>query len=108
MTRKEAVRLASRAFALYLIVWGLTDVTYLPQVFFAFHHYSDSVFVPHGYSWTYYRIDATFYIVRIVGLFAIAAWLLRSGDGVENFFFPADKLHPPEATMEDLPHHNAD
>ena len=100
MTRKDAVLLASRAFALYLIVWGLTDITILPQVLFEFHR---SLLGSSG--WTYYRIDATFYLVRIVGLFVTARWLLKSGQGVQNFLLP--DTEPNIAELE-LPHHNAD
>lgn len=91
MTRKEAVLLVSRGFALYLIVWGLTEVTILPQVLFEFHR---SLLGSSG--WTYYRIDATFYLVRIVGLFVAAGWLLKAGQGVQNFLLPETDLNVAE------------
>lgn len=102
MTRKDAVLLASRAFALYSIVWGLTDVTILPQVLFDLHRSLIG-----SSTWTYYRIDATFYLVRIVGLFAAAVWLLKAGQGIQNFLLPETRLNVTEPT-DPSPHHNAD
>lgn len=84
MTKKEGMLLASRALALYLLCWGFSDITYLPQeLLSARHHYGS-----HDYWLTYYSIELTFRIVRIVGLFAAALWLYSCGKPVESFFFP--------------------
>ena len=39
MSRKDAVVLASRTLATLLIVWTLTDVSYLPEYLHSFLHY---------------------------------------------------------------------
>ena len=90
MTKREAVVLASRALALYLICWALSDVTHLPQVVFSFRHHS-SVLVTHDYWWNYYRIELTFYLVRIVALFVTAGWLIKPGEGIYRYFFPSEQ-----------------
>jgi hypothetical protein len=88
MTKKEGVLLASRAFALYLVFWGLSDVTYLPQNLLSLRYH----YAAHGYWLTYYCIEFTFRVVRIIALFAAANWLYTSGKRVEGFFFPPEEL----------------
>lgn len=84
MTKKEGVLLASRALTLYLLCWGLSDLTYLPQeLLSARHHYGT-----HDYWLTYYCIELSFRTVRIIALFAAAMWLYSCGKQVEAFFFP--------------------
>jgi hypothetical protein len=39
MTKKEAVRLASRTLALLLVVWALSDLSYIPTTAFSLSHY---------------------------------------------------------------------
>jgi hypothetical protein len=86
MTKKEGILLASRALTLYLLCWGLSDLTYLPQeLLSARHHYA-----AHDYWLTYYAFELTFRIIRIVALFAAAMWLYSCGKQVESFFFPRD------------------
>ena len=99
MTKREAILIASRAFALYLICWALTDVTYLPQTFFSLHHRS-SALITHDYLWTYYRLEATSLLVRIAALLVTATWLLKGNKGVENFFLPAKVVNAPEQTEQ--------
>src|SRR3954464_10380643 len=56
MTKKEGILLASRALTLYLLCWGLSDLTYLPQeLLSARHHYA-----AHDYWLTYYVFELTF------------------------------------------------
>ena len=88
MTRKEAVLLASRALALYLVCWGLTEVTFIPQVLLSLRH---SLALASGgytrYTRAYDSVALTFYVVRAVALFATAGWLYKCGSRVEGFFF---------------------
>lgn len=92
MTKKEGVLLASRALALYLLCWGLSDLTYVPQEFLSARYR----FGTHGYLLTYNIIELTFRIIRIVALFAAAMWLYSCGKQVEGFFFP----HQAEASEQ--------
>jgi hypothetical protein len=91
MTRREGLFLASRAFALYLLCWGLSDVTYLPQVLLSVKHHS-SVLLSEDYWSRYYLADLAFHILRIVALFTTAGWLYRCGPRVESYFFPPEKV----------------
>jgi hypothetical protein len=95
LTKKEAVMLASRAFALYLICWGLSDVTYLPQLALDLqrHWRHSSVLMP-DYWWTYYRVGMVIHLVRILALFAAAGWLLKCGKRVQVFFLPSEQTEP--------------
>jgi hypothetical protein len=92
MTKRDAVVLASRALALYLICWGLNEVTILPQVVLQFRHHGAAA--THDYLWNYYRVDLTFYVVRIVALFVAAEWLIKSGEGVHRYFLPGQDATP--------------
>jgi hypothetical protein len=89
MTRKEAVQLASRALALYLACWGLSDLTFLPESLISIHHHYDSLTGP-NYWVAYYGLASIFRLVRIVALFAGASWLYKGRKGVQEFFFPLE------------------
>lgn len=91
MTKKEAVVLASRALALYLICWGLSDVTYLPQVLLDIHHHwhHSSVLVNEigpDYYLRYHEVQLALYLVRISALLFVARWLIRHSDSVYRYF----------------------
>lgn len=96
MTRKDAVLLASRALALYLLCWGLSDLSYLPQRFLSLGHHSLAL-IGHDYAATYYALEFAFGIVRIVALFAVASWLYRCSESVQALFLPSNEtLNPAE------------
>jgi hypothetical protein len=98
MTKRDAVVLASRALALYLICWGLNELTILPQVIFQFRHHGSTA--AHDYLWNYYRIELTFYIVRTVALFIAAEWLIKCGPGVHKYFLPSAGGSQPADVIE--------
>ena len=87
MTRKEAVQLASRALALYLACWGLSDMTYLPENIISIRHHYNSLAGP-DYWVEYYGLAIIFRLVRMMALFAGASWLYKGGKQIEKFFFP--------------------
>jgi hypothetical protein len=98
MTRKEGVLLASRALSVYLLCWGLSDVTYLPQYLLSVGHHSVAL-IGHDYWSTYYSLGFAFHVVRIIALFAAASWFYRCGARVQGFFFPSEE--PDESTKTD-------
>jgi hypothetical protein len=49
MTKRDAVVLASRALALYLICWALSDITHLPQIILEFRHHGTAA--AHDFGW---------------------------------------------------------
>jgi hypothetical protein len=87
MTRQEGILLASRGFGLYLTVWGSVEVTYLPQALMSLLHHSFTASY-HDYWFAYYGLSLSLHLVRLIGLFVAARWLLKSGDNVAQFFFP--------------------
>lgn len=89
MTKREAVVLASRAVALYLICWAVSDITHLPQEIMSFRHHGTAA--AHDWLWSVYRVELTFYVVRIVALFVTAEWLIKCGDGVYRYFLPLER-----------------
>jgi hypothetical protein len=90
MTRREGLLLASRAFALYLLCWGLSEVSYLPQRIVLLRHHTSVLTSPTWSLSTYDVVGLSFHMVRIVALFATASWLCRGGKGVETFLLPTD------------------
>lgn len=94
MTRRDAALLASRALALYLIAWALSDLTHLPQSVVSLRHHA-SVLFTNDY-WAYYdTIGFCFLLLRITALFLAAAWLYRCGPGVEAYFLATADVAPP-------------
>ncbi len=90
MTRKEAVVLASRALALYLICWGLSEVVSLPQILLDIHHHwrhtSVLTEISPDYLLTYHEVQLAAYLVRTAALFVTARWLMKHTDSVFRYF----------------------
>ena len=94
MSRKEAVLLITRTISVYLLIWALTDLTYIPQNFFALaDHASLTAIVSENYLRNYDLIYLAFRFIRIVALFAAANWFHSCGTKGEHFFFPFDTDH---------------
>src|SRR5262249_52779333 len=87
MTKREAILLASRGFGLYLTVWGLVELTYLPSSLMSFLHHSLTAGY-HDYLFAYYGLSLSLHLVRMLGLLVAARWLLKSGNSVAQFFDP--------------------
>lgn len=88
MSTKEAVTIASRALAVYLLFWLLSDVTYLPSNLFSLWHHRN---VLGATEWTTYLRDSevislSFRLLRMVALFFAVQWFYRSGPGVQGYF----------------------
>jgi hypothetical protein len=91
MSRKDGVVLASRTLAVLLTVWGLTEVSVLPEILNSFVHYlnlqpsptSNVDYLRHDH-----LISLGFLITRIAGSFLMAAWLFKCGPEVEELLLP--------------------
>ena len=93
MTKQEGILFARRGFGLYLTVWGLVELTYVPSALMSFlHHLLTAGY--HDYLFAYYGLSLSLHAVRLVGLFVAARWLLKSGDGVAQFFCPGSEVAP--------------
>jgi len=88
MSTQEAVRIVSRAVAIYFLAWALSDISYLPQMIYSFFHYVNSAgaFGTSAYYRDHDSIMLAFHAVRIVVLFIAAQWFYRGGPSVHNFF----------------------
>lgn len=98
MSREEAVVVASRTLAVLLMVWALTDVSYLPGYVYAFLHYWN-VELPSPTATQYYRhselISLGFLVVRIIGYATLARWLFNGGAEVAELLLPSVSAEEP-------------
>jgi hypothetical protein len=88
VTKKDLVVVASRAFAMYLIIWALSDLSYVPIDVFAAKHYSA---LPGEYLDKYHHMLVYHRLAMIVALFLAAAWFYRGGPVLERFFSSSDE-----------------
>jgi len=92
MSRKEAAVLASRTLALLLVVWVLTEVSYLPEYMHSFVHHlrQESVLATaHSYLYWYYLLRLGSLVVRLVGYSLAARWLFKGGPKVVELVVPS-------------------
>jgi hypothetical protein len=88
VTKKDLAVVASRAFAMYLIIWALSDLSYVSIDVFAAKHYSA---LPGEYLYKYHRMILYHRLAMIVALFLAAAWFYKCGPVVERFFSSSDE-----------------
>jgi hypothetical protein len=92
MSREEAIVLASRTLAVLLMVWALTDLSYLPGSVHTFLHYAN-VELSSASATQYYRhadfISLSFLVVRIIGFSLLARWLFKGGPEVVALLLPS-------------------
>jgi len=85
MSKREAILIVSRAVALYLFVWALDDLTYLPGRFLLIRHWA-------GEAWhSYDMINLEFTIFRAVALLGAALLFYECGPRVEAFLLPEER-----------------
>jgi hypothetical protein len=88
VSTKEAVTIASRALAVYLLFWFLSDLTYLPSNLFSLWHHRNMLGAT---EWTTYLrnsevISLSFRLARMVALFFAVQWFYRSGPAIQQYF----------------------
>ena len=91
MSRKDAVVLAGRTWALLLTVWALTEASYLPASLHSFLRYIDQgpgASTAIQYWRHYYLITLSFIVTRMVGFALLARWLFKGGPEVEDLLSP--------------------
>ena len=88
MSRKEFVFVVSRWFAILLGIWGLVDVSYVPERLFSLSHFMNerSALSGHNYQSDYYLIATAFLFARALALFYAAGWFWRCGPRVQALF----------------------
>jgi hypothetical protein len=85
VTKKDLVVVASRAFAMYLIIWALSDLSMVSIDLFSVKHYSA---LPNEYLDKYYYMLLYRRLAMIVVLFPGAVWFYRCGPVLERCFSP--------------------
>jgi hypothetical protein len=88
VTKKDLVVVASRAFAMYLIIWALTDLSYVSIDVFATKYYSA---LPGEYLYKYHRMLLYHRLAMIIVLFLAATWFYKCGPVIERFFSSPDE-----------------
>lgn len=100
ISRKDAVVLASRTLATLLIVWALSDSSYLPErVHSLLHFLNREPTSPTAteYGRHYYLIQIGFLVTRIVGYSLMAKWLYKGGSDIEQLLLPAPEGDPAQS-----------
>jgi hypothetical protein len=85
VTKKDLVVVASRAFAMYLIIWALSDLSNVSIDVFVVRHYSA---LPGEYIYKYHRMELYHRLGMIVALSLAATWFYKCGLVLERFFSP--------------------
>ena len=85
MTKKDLAVVASRAFAMYLIIWALSDLSYVAIDVFVVRHYSA---LPGEYIYKYHRMEFYHRLGMIVAFSLAATWFYKCGLVLERFFSP--------------------
>jgi len=96
MSKKDAVVLASRTLATLLLVWTLTDLSYLPEYLHSSLHYLNHESTASNaieYWRHYYLIRVGFLAARTVGYSLMAAWLYKGGAEIEQLLLPEPDEH---------------
>lgn len=91
MSKKDGVVIASRALSVFLVVWALTEISYLPEYLHSYRYYPNAVSGSIGYvqyMQHYHLLRICFLITRTVGYSLMARWLYKAGPEVEEVFLP--------------------
>jgi len=99
MSRKEAITILGRLFAIYLCVWVIVDFTQLLEFLFSAWHYlvESSSAASHDYWAGYYRLRTGLCALRIVGFLAAVRCFWRGGPKLERLPWPeTDQVIEPE------------
>jgi len=89
MTKKDAVGLASRVVAIYLLLWAFDSATYLPARFFSLAHHSTAL--SGGYFADLDRVEIMEGLVRIAALLILSLLFFRGGPAVQRLLSVSDQ-----------------
>lgn len=92
ISRKDAVRIASRVVAIYFFAWAIDNATYLPtDLLNIFHHAGEgSVVIGTGFFLKYYSSTIILRFVRII-LLTGAGWFFYKCDrDIQEFLLPEE------------------
>ena len=90
MSKKDAVLIVSRAFALYFFCWAADNLTYLPGRIHSLSYRRSVLYSENYFHWAD-MISVLSLIVRVVVLLALAMCFYRSGPRLQSFFLGSRK-----------------
>ena len=90
MSRKEAITILGRLFAIYQCVWMIVDFTYLVEYLFsAWHYFVESSSAASKDYWAgYYRLRTGLCALQILGFLAAARFFWVGGPKLESLLAP--------------------
>jgi hypothetical protein len=100
VTVNQAVRIASRLIAVYLLWWALDNATYIPQRVLSLMHYmretdsGASVLSTKTASFGIrsYILDICGIVIRTCVFFFGAGWFYRCGPRIQSFLLPPERV----------------
>jgi hypothetical protein len=90
MSSRDAVRIASRIIAAYILIWALDAASYIPaNVYAAVHHsHEASIITGNNYWENHYLVSVGISLLRVAGLLIVAFWFYQCGPGAQKYFLP--------------------
>jgi hypothetical protein len=90
ISRKDAVKIASRVLAIYFFAWSLDNATYLPtELLNIFHHAGEgSVVIGSGFWLKYYSSGLLLTLMRIVLLTGAGWFFYKCDNDIQAFLLP--------------------
>lgn len=103
MSKKYAVLIVSRAFALYFFCWAADNLTYLPGRIHSLS-YHRSVLYSENYFHRSDMISLLSLIIRVVVLVSVTIWFYGSGSRLQSFFIPSKERRTETCQVASTPH----
>src|SRR3954469_23831863 len=90
MSSRDAVRIASRIIAAYILIWALDSASYIPaSVYAAVHHaHEASILTGNSYWENHYLVSVGVSLLRVAGLLIVAFWFYKCGPSVQKYLLP--------------------
>jgi hypothetical protein len=88
VNQKQLVTVASRVMSLYMILWALDSISYIPIDAFSLSHYKELGF--QSYSFKYDLVLIVRHLIWSTTLFAGAVWTYRCGPFIQSFLSSDD------------------
>ena len=96
ISKREAVVLASRLIATYLLIWALDAASYLPVRIYEYAHHAGPTSAVAGVNYisNLYLVDLVMAVVRVLGLALVSLLFFRASPGLQAFLLPASEREP--------------
>ena len=97
MSKQEDIVIVSRALAIFMSVWALAEVSYLPEHVQSYIHYMYYETTPSTnlrylqYMQHIYLTSLAFLVTRLIGYSLLARWLFKGGPDIAELFLPSSR-----------------